>query len=297
LSDIAARQELRGGQDVMKFHLPITTLTVLWILDFAAHLVLLVVLMGRDRMRRFPWFSAAIAFTALQLMSSQLLIGRIPPMASKQLFLSMAALTGFFNLMVAVEIARRAFGGVKRTSWLAGALAAIAVGAAVLAFWGNWPSLEMLRQMPSLNALQLIAQKALLLGNVEWAFVGLLIVALGSRAGAGFRTHVQQIAIGLMTAAVTQLSIQAIWEHVARAAMTQPRDVQYKALQLGDRLFDANRAIYLLVLIWWIVCLWKDEKGRDQASGIRGQNGGTERPATEGPGAEEPGHLEPGRLE
>jgi hypothetical protein len=232
--------------------------------------------MGRDRMRRFPWFSAAIAFTALQLMASQILIGRIPPMAAKQLFLSMAALTGFFNIMVAVEIARRAFGKVKRAYWLVGALAAIAVGAVVLATWGKWPPMEMLSRMPSINVLQLIAQKALLLGNVEWAFVGLLVVLLGSRVGAGFRTHVQQIAVGLMTAAIAQMSFQAIWEHIARAAMTRPTDEQYKALQVGDKLFNANRVIYLLALIWWIVCLWRDE-----GTGNRDQNAVTEGPGTE----------------
>ena len=251
----------------MKFNLPITVLTVLWILDFAAHLVLLVVILGRERWRRFPVFTLAIAFTALQLLTSQLLTGRLPAMTMKALFLWMAAFTALVNILVAVEIARRAFSRVKRSSWLAGALAAILVGAAVLAFWGKWPTWHMLAASPELNVVQFLAQKGLLLGNVEWVFVGLLVVALGSRAGAGFRTHTQQIAIGLMVSAMSQLGIQALWERLARSAMNRPVEEQYRMMHLGDRLFNANRVIYLLVLIWWIATLWREEPGNSMAAG------------------------------
>ena len=42
----------------MHFNFHFTTVQVLWTLTFASLLVLLVVLLGRDRMRRFPWFTA-----------------------------------------------------------------------------------------------------------------------------------------------------------------------------------------------------------------------------------------------
>ena len=42
----------------MHFDFHFTAISVLWTLTFAALLVLLVVLMGRDRARRFPWFTA-----------------------------------------------------------------------------------------------------------------------------------------------------------------------------------------------------------------------------------------------
>ena len=41
----------------MHFNFAFTAVQVLWTLTFAAHLVLLVVLLGRDRTRRFPWFT------------------------------------------------------------------------------------------------------------------------------------------------------------------------------------------------------------------------------------------------
>ena len=56
----------------MHFHFPFTVLTALWTLTFAAHLVLLVVLMGRDRVRQFPWFTANIVLVALRLLTSQI---------------------------------------------------------------------------------------------------------------------------------------------------------------------------------------------------------------------------------
>ena len=33
---------------------------IIWTLTFAAQLVLLVILMGRDRARRYPWFTTGI---------------------------------------------------------------------------------------------------------------------------------------------------------------------------------------------------------------------------------------------
>jgi hypothetical protein len=49
------------------------TVQILWTLTFAALLVLLVVLLGRDRARRFPWFTASMVLTALRLLASRML--------------------------------------------------------------------------------------------------------------------------------------------------------------------------------------------------------------------------------
>ena len=38
---------------------------ILWTLTFAAQLVLLVVLLGRDRARRYPWFTAGVVILAV----------------------------------------------------------------------------------------------------------------------------------------------------------------------------------------------------------------------------------------
>jgi hypothetical protein len=54
----------------MHFNFGFTAVQILWTLTFAALLVLLVVLLGRDRARRFPWFTASIVLLTLRLLSS-----------------------------------------------------------------------------------------------------------------------------------------------------------------------------------------------------------------------------------
>ena len=90
-----------------------TIVQILWTLTFAALLVLLVVLLGRDRARRFPWFTASMVLTALRLLSSRMLYGRLAPITMSQIFLTLALIEALLCLLVAVEIARRAFSGAK----------------------------------------------------------------------------------------------------------------------------------------------------------------------------------------
>src|ERR1700691_2043431 len=91
---------------------------VLWTLTFAALLVLLVVLLGRDRVRRFPWFTGSIALVALRLLGSRLLAGRLPPLTLNKIFITLEDLTAIVSLLVLVELARRAFAGVPRRLWI-----------------------------------------------------------------------------------------------------------------------------------------------------------------------------------
>jgi hypothetical protein len=255
----------------MHFHFPFNALDVLWTLTFAAHLVLLVVLMGRDRVRQFPWFTASITLVALRLLTSKLLFGRLPQMTMATVFIIMAGVGAFLSLMVVLELARRAFGRVGRAKWLLGALGVIAVGAAVLTFWGPWPAWKTLSTSPPLQLGQLLAQKGMLLADVENIAVGLLIVLLGRSTGAGFRSKTQQIAIGLMTASFCQLGMQLIWERIAKTVVAHSREEYVHVIGLRDRLFNTNNAVYIAVLLWWIVCLWIDEKGREQGTGTREQ--------------------------
>ncbi len=246
-------------------HFPFTARQVLWTLTFAAHLVLLVVLMGRDRIARYPWFTASIVLVALRLLASQLLFGRLPQITMSTIFIVMADVGAVIGLLVLLEMARRAFGSVRRSTWVVGALILLAIGAVVLKFWGPWPSWQTLianSKMSALQLLQLLAQKASLLVDVETIALGLLVLLFGRRFGAGFRTHTQQIVIGLFTASTAQLSIQAVWEHIARTAVAHSMADYERIMGLRDKLFNSNSVVYLLVLIWWIVCLWRDEPGK-----------------------------------
>jgi len=258
----------------MHFHFPFSTADILWTLTFAAHLVLLVVLMGRDRIARFPWFTASVVVMAVRILTIRLLIKRLPELTMDTVIFVMADIGALVGLMVVVEIARRAFGGVRRTAWVTGALALMALGAVVLKFWGPWPSWSTLMarsNIATLRLLQLIAQKTSLLVDVETIAVGLLIVLLGSRFKAGWRSHVQQIAIGLSTASIAQLVVQGMWQGIVRSAVNTPAIAQsmtdrMRIMGLGEKLSNTNSTIYIAILIWWTVCLWRDEPGTVKAA-------------------------------
>ena len=140
----------------MHFNFGFTTIQILWTLTFAALLVLLVVLLGRDRARRFPWFTASMMLTAVRLLASRMLFGRMAPITMSKIFLSLALVDGALCLLVAVEIARRAFSGASRRAWIIGTLALLAVGAAVLATWGPWPAWKTLTADSTLAVMRLI---------------------------------------------------------------------------------------------------------------------------------------------
>jgi hypothetical protein len=247
----------------MHFNFHFTTVQVLWTLTFASLLVLLVVLLGRDRMRRFPWFTASIALVALRLLATRLLYNRLPQITMGAVFIVMANISALVGLLVVVEMARRAFGRVTRRTWILGGLAVLAVGVGVLAAWGPWPAAKSLAfdtLLAKLATLQLLAQKTGLLVDVLTITLGLLIVLFGRRYGAGWRSHVQQIVIGLSTASLAQTAAQAIWQTIVRTAAQPHSEAEYlRVVGLREKLFNANSVVYITVVIWWIVCLWIDE--------------------------------------
>jgi hypothetical protein len=260
-----AAQQVTLGPDKVQMHIfGLTIVQILWTLTFAALLVLLVVLLGRDRARRFPWFTVSMVLTALRLLASRMLYGRLAPLTMSSIFLTLAVVEALVTLLVVVEIARRAFVGASRRAWIIGTLALLAVGAAVLVEWGAWPSWKTLTAESTLAVLrltQLFAQKASLLSSVLTVELGLLVVLLGRRFKAGWRSHTQQIVIGLSTVAIAQMAVRGIWQAIALHAAPQTQAEYEHVLGIQDKLYNANSVAFLAVLVWWIVCLWIDEPG------------------------------------
>jgi hypothetical protein len=91
--------------------------------------------------------------------------------------------------------------------------------------------------------------------------LGLLVISLGRRFAGGWRTHTQRIVIGLSTASIAQLGIQLVWKLVAKSAQPHSQAEYDRVVGLRDKLFNANGALYVVILIWWIAVLWKDEQG------------------------------------
>ncbi len=254
----------------MQLNFAFTSVQILWTLTFAAHLVLLVVLLGRDRARRFPWFTAGIALAALRLISSRLLYGRLPQLTMSEIFIVLADISSVVALLVVGELARRAFARVQRRTLIVWAVVLMVLGGLVLGLWGAWPAWKTLTAgslLANLQLLQLIAQKIGLLVDVLSVALGLLVLFFGRRYGAGWRSHAQQLIIGLSTASLGQVAVQAIWEIIAKTAVPHSMAEYERILGLREKLLNGNNAVYLLVLIWWIVCLWINEPGGKQEAG------------------------------
>ena len=257
----------------MHFNFDFSTAQVLWTLTFAALLVLLVVLLGRDRVRRFPWFTASIALMALDKLAGRLLYHRIPVVLTDWIFLTLADLAAILSLLVAVEIARRAFEGADRRMWIAGTLGLLAVGGIVLALWGPWPSYKTLTggsELATLRLMDLFAQKANLLADVLFVQLGVLVVVFGRHFKAGWHSHTQQLAIGLTMASLSQLAIRGTLQHVATQVTIHSQDDYKRVMGTINSLNTASGVILIVVLLWWIACLWSDEPGeknKDQALG------------------------------
>jgi hypothetical protein len=248
----------------MHFNFHFTAVTVLWTLTFASLLVLLVVLMGRDRARRFPWFTTSIVLVALRLLTNRLLHDKLPQLTMGAVAITLADISVLVALLVLVEMARRAFKNAGPRAWIGWGLALLALGGVVLWKWGpcpQWKALAFDTAIAKLQFMQLIAVKTGLLVDVLTVGLALLVVAFGHRYGAGWRSHVQRIMIGLSTASIAQMGAQGIWEVIARHTTPHSRAEYEHVLGIQEKLLNSNSAVYVLVLVWWIVCLWIDEPG------------------------------------
>ncbi len=248
----------------MHFDYHFTALSILWTLTFASLLVLLVVLMGRDRARRFPWFTTSIVLVALRLLTNRLLHDKLPPLTMGAVAITLADLSVLVGLLVLVEMARKAFKTASARAWIGWGLGLLALGGLVLWKWGPWPQWKAITfdtPIAKLQFMQLLAVKTGLLVDVLSVALGFLVVAFGQRYGAGWRSHVQRIMIGLSTASLAQMGAQEIWEIIARHTTPHSRAEYEHVLGLQAKLLNTNSAVYVLVLIWWIVCLWIDEPG------------------------------------
>jgi hypothetical protein len=285
----------------MHFSFPFTAVQILWTLTFAAQLVLLVVLMGRDRIARYPWFTTGIALFALRLLVEVLLVGRLPTFILQATFITLADLAAIVSLLVVIEIARRAFAGARRIVWINAAIAMAVVAGVVLAFWGQWPLRQVLTiysPLALLRLMQFTEQKVDLLADLLAVELGLLVVLFGRQFKAGWRSHTQAIAIGLSTVAISWLAVQGIWLSITNHAHPTTRLEYDRIIALSVKLVNANKIVYIAALIWWIVWLWFDEPGSTAAvvPAAVVQNDApaaiVDTPADEIPGAETPAEEE-----
>jgi hypothetical protein len=251
----------------MHFNFNFSARQVLWTLDFAAQMILLVVLLGRDRARRYPWFTAGVVLVTLRLMAEELLAGRTAQLLYKEILLVLGDVAVVVGLLVLVEVARRAFAGARRPMWIVNTLGLLVLAGIALAFWGPWPAAKDLALdtlLGKLKLMQLVAVKGELLGAVLAVELGLLVVILGRRFKGGWRSYPQQIIIGLSTVAIAALTAGLGVQSIVNGAHPHSQEEYNHILDLLARLMNANQVVYVAASVWWIVWLWLDEPGTEQ---------------------------------
>jgi hypothetical protein len=239
-----------------------------WAFILAAHLILLIVLIGRDRASRFPWFTAAIALSAVRLLADHLLHGKLTTIAFYWQSYTAMAVDAILGILVLVELTRQVFsrgkGGLvlKARGWLGWSFITAALSIAAVWAWGPWPVWQALKAEPAqlpLLITVLVGLKGELFVGLLTVQVGLLLLIFGRRFGYNWRSHPQQIALGLSTNALGFLAVQAISESIKRTVHLTSRAEYNRVVHLLTNLDNARNAIWLLVLVWWIVWLWRDE--------------------------------------
>jgi hypothetical protein len=250
-------------------HFPFSFVEVIWTLTFASLLVLLVVLMGRDRVSRYPFFTAAVVMSALEMLARRLLSDKLPPLTSTELFLVLADIGVVVTFLVVIELARRAFRGASRTAWMAGAVVLLAITVITLWRWGPWPARQTIDAhslLGHLRLMQLGAEKGDLFNYFLFILLTLVAILTGRRFHPGWRSHARQILLGYSVAGITQIVVRVLWQKLASlpAPLTQADFDHRMAMQM--RLLNANSSIYLAVVLGWLICLWFDEPGSATAA-------------------------------
>ncbi len=249
-------------------HFPFSEIEVVWTLTFAALLVLLVVLLGRDRVRRYPFFTASVVLTALEMLMRRLLALKLAPLTAAQLFFALGDAGVLITLLVVIELGRRAFAGASRPAWLVGAAVVLAASGAAVAWWGPWPARQTLEAhslIAHLHLMQLFAEKGDLFNNLAFLALTLIAVFTGRRFHAGWRSHARQLLLGFSVAALVQVALRLAWQRLSSAPQPHTQAEFDHRIALQSRLLDANSLVYLAVLIGWIASLWFDDPGYAQA--------------------------------
>jgi hypothetical protein len=244
---------------------------VVWTLTFAAQLILLVVLVGRGRAQRYPFFTASISLMALRLMAEILLSGRMAQIPLQTTLLSLTNLSVVVSLLVLVELARRGFVGLHWPLWIVNSVGLVLLSGGVLAVWGPWPkwqSLGVETVVGKLHLAQLIAQKGDLFVALLTVGLCVLMVVFGRQFKAGWRSHTLSITIGLAAAAAALLTLQELLYRmqatviqIVQAQQPNARQEYQRIVTQAGYLVNINQAIFVAVLIWWIVWMWLDEPG------------------------------------
>jgi len=243
---------------------------VLWALLLAAHLILLIALIGRERIARFRWFTAYLTLSAVGLIANHLLHGKLTMVAFYWQNYTLLALQSIVGLFMLAELAKQTFSTgkgpivAKPNFYIGWSAVLIALTAAAVWAWGPWPSLQSLSGNPSqlrLYVVILIGMKGQLGVMILTVLAALVMRMYGPRFGSRWRSHAQQIALGLSTSALAFLAVQAVNDVLSHTLHPKTRDEYAHAVQLVTRMENARTVVWILSLLWILYWIWRDEPG------------------------------------
>jgi hypothetical protein len=221
-----------------------------WTAGLLEHLVLLAVIVIRQRFRLFPWFTSFIFASVCQTVS----LYAIHRWGTKaQYFYAywiLAMLGTMLQLGVFYEIASIVFRPVGvwaadvRRQFALLVLISFAV-AAVFAWFATPPA-----KLP----LQTVFIKGSLFVAVLMSELFIVTASLSTRVGLVWRSHVLQITQGLGTYAMTTLVVEAADSYFGISGL----GTTYQLLQ------HFRIAVYLCVLVYWTGALWHSEPQRHE---------------------------------
>ena len=226
--------------------------------------------MGRDRTSRFPWFTAAITLSAIRLLADHLLHGKLTTVAFYWQSYSAMVVDALLGILVLAEVARRIFSSgkagliLKARGWIGWTLITFAITTAAVWAWGPWPTWAALKAEPAQLPLLLVVltgMKGALFVSLLTVQVGLLVRIFGKKFGFGWRSHAQQIMLGLSTNALGFLAVQGITDTIKHTIHLTSRQEYERVVHLFTNFENARTALSFLVLVWWTVWLWRDEPG------------------------------------
>jgi hypothetical protein len=243
---------------------------ILWAILLAAHLTLLIALIGRERSARFRWFTTYMAISAIILIANHMLHGKLTTVAFYWQSYSLLALESIVGLFMLAELAKQTFSTgktgliVKPNFYLGWGAILVAITTAIVWAWGPWPTLQALQADPTqlrLLIVILIGMKGQIAVMILTVLVSLVMRIFGPRFGAGWRSHPQQIALGLSTSALAFLAVQAINDVLSHTLHPKTRPEYERAVHLVTRLENGRTVIWILALVWILYWIWRDEPG------------------------------------
>src|SRR3569833_2479873 len=116
----------------MHFNFHFSAVQILWTLTFASLLVLLVVLLGRDRIRRFPKNTIGVVLVTFRLLLNRLLHDRLPPITMGEIAITLALISALVSLIILIEMARHAFRRASLRAWLLWTVGLLIIGGVVV---------------------------------------------------------------------------------------------------------------------------------------------------------------------